>query len=110
MRYAMQCHGSRDGEWDNMHEGAAAKVWRPRNTAVEAIAKCMAWTGFIYIPAMQVVDLTTGDVVWRRASEYDVGAGAPIEHEHEALARDAAKRILSGAPEEEATSPQEALF
>lgn len=54
-----------EGRWEPMENGKAKKPWRPRKTAEEAIAKCMQWTGLLYLPAMQVVDLDTGRVVWR---------------------------------------------
>lgn len=68
-----------DRGWTPMENGAAAKVWRPRDTAEEAATKCLRWTGLVEIPAMQVVDLETGDVVWRgNSSGYYAEAGEPI--------------------------------
>src|SRR5262245_43407222 len=76
--YQMQRHDRRDDRWVPMEHGAAPAVWRPRPTAVDAAAKCLAWTGGLGIPAMQVVDMTTGAVVWRIVSEFDPAAGEPI--------------------------------
>lgn len=59
--FQMQCH---HGEWEPMESGAGGHVWRPRKTEREAIKKCAEWTGLLFIPAMRVVDLTTGVVVW----------------------------------------------
>lgn len=77
-RFQMQWHDRKGGHWVLMEDGAAPAVWRPRPTAVDAAAKCLTWTGGIGIPAMQVVDMETGDVVWRIVSEYDPDAGEPI--------------------------------
>ena len=59
-----------------------------RQPAAEGIGKCLAWTGFHCIPAMQVVDLASGLVVWRGLLEpfhyegrwhfTDAEAGPPI--------------------------------
>jgi hypothetical protein len=48
-----------------MDKGPARKVWLPRASAIDAVMKCMRWTGLLYIPEMQVLDLDTGAVVWR---------------------------------------------
>lgn len=69
-RFRMQAFSSTPGIWANMEDGAAGKVWRPRQTAEDAIRKCVEWTGRIGIPAMQVVDLETGEVVWRDSRRY----------------------------------------
>jgi hypothetical protein len=77
--FQMQAWGSADGVWRAMEEGAAASRWRPRATLIDAAAQCMAWTGFLGIPAMQVINLQTGDVAWRFGHEtYEADAGAPI--------------------------------
>lgn len=58
-------------------EQGSGQVWHPRATAVDAAAKCLAWTGFTGIPAMQVINLATREVVWR-CSTYYPQAGQPI--------------------------------
>ena len=83
-RFQMLSWEHEDG-WEPMENGAASSVWRPRPTEVEAIAKCMAWTGFLYIPAMEVVDLASDTVVWRRVGPY-TDAGPEIAHPNEHLA------------------------
>lgn len=80
--------------WKPMEEGPAANVWRPRPTALEAAAKCLAWTGLVEIPAMQVVDLGTGEVVWRGSAHYP-DAGEPIAPEWDALVRQQAHAELA---------------
>lgn len=112
--FQMQTWSSKGLRWEPMEEGAAPAVWRPRATAAEAIAKCLAWTGFHCIPSMQVVDITSGRVVWRGLMEpfHHDGewhfvapeAGQPIDSEDERLARRIAQTMLSRP--EPATSPQ----
>ena len=100
-RFRMEAHaGNRNGRkpddplWQRM-EGAAGHVWRARATNVEAIAKCMAWTGFAYIPAMQVIDDHTGQVIWRGVSDLDQARGLePISHPMEDVARRLAQDTL----------------
>lgn len=65
----MEHWSSADRRWERMDEGPAARVWRARPTAEDAIEKCRAWTGGIGIPAMQVID-EAGAVVWRDSSRY----------------------------------------
>jgi hypothetical protein len=87
----MQSFSSTPATWSAMEKGAAGSVWRPRATAELAIKKCVEWTGKIGIPAMQVVDLETGEVVWRDSRQYPQ-AGPPIpagRHEWE--------KVTSGA-------------
>jgi hypothetical protein len=103
-RFQMQSWSSRELCWEPMEEGAAASVWRPRKTAVEAVAKCLAWTGLLCIPAMQVVDRASGEVVWRGLVDpfehdgewhyTDAEAGPPITFAEEKLARSAARARL----------------
>lgn len=70
MTFVMEHWRSTAAGWERMDTGPAKSVWRARATADEAIAKCRAWTGDVGIPAMQVVDTDTGEVVWRDASAY----------------------------------------
>lgn len=69
--------------WGSMVRGDQAdRVWRPRTTAADAIVKCLAWAGTRLdvqecIPPMQVVDDSTGAVVWRSAS-YHGESGDPV--------------------------------
>lgn len=115
-RFQMQSFRSSTGEWTPMESGAAADVWRPRATAVDAAAKCLAWTGFIGIPAMQVVDLTTGEVVWRFSDRYpQAGESIPLPATGERLARERARTLLAEHPQrpaDDADSPdlQAGLF
>ena len=114
--FRMESFGSRAGEWHAMDEGPAKSVWRPRKSAAEAAGKCLAWTGRVGIPAMQVRNLATGEVVWRFGSEtYEAEAGPRIElpEAEEALAwrladeklREASAEFRAGA--EEAPAPNE---
>jgi len=65
------------GAWHPMEDGAAGHHWRPTVAAQPAIDHCRAWTGSVSIPAMQVVDLSTGVVVWRDPGPYP-DAGPPV--------------------------------
>jgi hypothetical protein len=108
-RFQMQSHRSTSGVWEAMENGAAAHVWRPRPTAVDAVSKCLSWTGFVGIPAMQVVDLATGVVVWRLGSEYDPDAGDPVKlpaAEQERAER-MARAVLADRPRPEDDDPDE---
>lgn len=78
-----------------MEDGAAGHVWRPRRADVDAIGKCLAWTGFLLIPAMQVVDLDTGRVVWRGSGRYP-DAGPCIGHPQANVARAIATNMIRG--------------
>lgn len=69
-QFQMQQWRSTAEGWEPMEEGVAPKVWQPRSTAEEAVHKCLEWTGTICIPAMRVVDLSSGDVVWQDTSRY----------------------------------------
>lgn len=84
--------------WKPMQDGPAASVWRPRPTALEAAQKCLEWTGLVEIPAMQVVDLATGTVVWR-GSAYFPDAGPPITPEWDPLVRAQARTALAEGTE-----------
>lgn len=61
--FQMQSHHK--GVWTPMENGAAPKHWAPTKTAYEAVRHCIAWTGGVSIPAMRVIDLSTGEVVWQ---------------------------------------------
>lgn len=89
----MQSWSSADGEWSAMEDGVGGRVWRPRQTAIEAAVKCLTWTGLIGIPAMQVVDLASGEVVWRHSDQYP-SSGAPVVPEWHARAVAAARADL----------------
>lgn len=69
-RFQMQSFRSCTGEWIPIDTGAAGHMWRPRATAVDAAAKCLTWTGLVGLPAMQVIDMETGEVVWRFSDQY----------------------------------------
>ena len=106
--FAMECwhdagwrnaQGKRYAEpgWTRMdREGDRTATWRPRGSARDAAAKCLAWTGGIGIPTMRVVDLATGEVVWQWGADDDVhaGAGAPILPPWDAQAREDARAQL----------------
>jgi hypothetical protein len=59
-----------DRGWTAMEAGVAPTVWQPRATREEAVHKCLEWTGLTCIPAMRVVDLSTGTVLWQDTSWY----------------------------------------
>lgn len=63
--FQMQSYRSAKGEWVPMEDGAARRTWLVRKTREDAVHKCIEWTGLICIPAMRVIDLATGDVVWQ---------------------------------------------
>jgi hypothetical protein len=65
------------------HRAGVARVWRPRATAREAITKCCEWTGWAFIPAMQVRELSSGLIVWRRGIESYPAIWPEVEHEDE---------------------------
>ena len=69
--FQMQSYRSVAGVWEPMEDGAGRKVWLPRKTREEAVHKCLEWTGLLCIPAMRVVDLATGDVIWQDRWEKD---------------------------------------
>lgn len=75
--FQMQSFQPSTGAWTPMDQGSGGQVWRPRATAVDAAAKCLAWTGFTGIPAMQVINLATREVVWR-CSDYYPQAGKSV--------------------------------
>lgn len=93
--------------WVPMEDGAGASAWRPRRTAMEAAVKCLAWTGLVSIPAMQVVDLDTGAVVWRSSDRYP-DSGAPILPVWHVHAENAAQAELKAdeAPAEPIAEPE----
>ena len=64
--------------WEPMENGAAASVWVPRSTPQEAAVKCLMWTGLTKIPAMRVVDLASGDVVWQPPAEWSPEIPDPV--------------------------------
>ncbi|MGF3055633.1 hypothetical protein [Microbacterium sp. YY-01] len=73
MTFRMQSWSSSRAEWTAMDEGPAKSVWKPRRTREEAVHKCIEWTGAILIPAMRVIDLDTGTVIWQDTSRYPEG-------------------------------------
>jgi hypothetical protein len=75
--FQMQAWSSTEQQWVPMEKGSAPAIWRPRALAVDAVIKCMEWTGLVFIPAMQVVDTADGSIVWRESRKYP-DAGAPI--------------------------------
>lgn len=67
--------------WEPMENGAASSHWRPKKDLHAAVRHAAGWSGAVYgmgIPAMQVVDLATGAVLWRCAVAYP-DAGESIE-------------------------------
>lgn len=93
----MESHSSTPAEWSVMKDGP----WRPRPTVVEAVAKCLAWTGLLGIPAMRVRDQETGTVVWAWGDGiYEDAAGPWVELpvEEWRLAKQAARARLTGKP------------
>jgi hypothetical protein len=80
-RFQIEHWRSNAGAWEPMQDGPASSVWQPRETFAEAVDKALAWTGGTAdgwcVPAMQVRDLHTGDVIWRASATYPE-AGEPI--------------------------------
>ncbi len=69
--------------WSPMENGAARSRWMPKPDARAAVHQAARWAGAIHglgIPAMQVVELPTGRVIWRDSHQYPA-AGAPIAPE-----------------------------
>jgi hypothetical protein len=97
LAYQMQEWAQKDGarSWVPMEDGAAAARWKPRRDPRAAVALAAGWTGAYYlgggIPAMQVVELPTGTVIWRDSARYP-DAGEPIEPawQHEVYAAERA--------------------
>lgn len=113
MTFQMQHWQSRDRAWSPMEDGAARAVWRPRPTREEAVYKALCWTGSPCIPAMRVVDLDTGEVVWQETSYYP-DAGAPIVPDwtvplYEAMRRDTTLDV-GEVVVQDTTPPADALF
>ena len=66
--------------WVPMENGVAPVRWRPVHEPREAVEHAAAWSGAVNgfgIPAMQVVELGTGRVIWRSSEQYE-DAGEPI--------------------------------
>lgn len=58
--------------WRPMEQGAAPAHWRPKTVESDAVRRCLRWAGGLFglgIPAMRVVDLSTGEVVWAHTGE-----------------------------------------
>lgn len=91
MTFQMQSWSSRDHAWTPMEDGPARSRWLPKPTAIEAARQCIEWTGLISIPAMQVMDVTTGEVVWRDSRHYP-DAGPSIFPEWDHAVREEARR------------------
>lgn len=66
----MQSWSSTRAEWSPMEDGPGKSVWKPRRTREEAVHKCIEWTGVVIIPAMRVIDLDTGLVIWQDTTRY----------------------------------------
>jgi hypothetical protein len=63
-----------------MEDGAARTRWMPKRDARAAVDQAASWAGAIYglgIPAMQVVEMPSGRVIWRDSHQYPA-AGAPV--------------------------------
>lgn len=90
MTFQMLAYSSTPAEWNPMEKAGGAK-WKPKQTLIEAARQCLEWTGCIGIPAMQVIDLTTGDVVWRDSDQYPE-CGEPIRHEWDPALRAAVRQ------------------
>ena len=93
--------------WVPMEDGAAKAHWKPKKTPQDAVYQAMRWTGLIAIPAMQVVNLETGEVVWRDPG-HDDAAGPAIEPEWAAVLRRQVRReqALAAQTEAEARDPK----
>ncbi|MFI5736209.1 hypothetical protein ACIA49_39205 [Kribbella sp. NPDC051587] len=96
--------------WSPMENGAARSHWMPKPTARAAVRQAAMWAGAVYglgIPAMQVVELPSGRVVWRDSHQYPA-AGAPVAPEWQADVYAAARAAYDAdCRAEEATSDPE---
>ncbi|WP_067198878.1 hypothetical protein [Microbacterium sp. XT11] len=72
-----QMQSYHDGVWTPMENGNASKHWAPKKSRYEAVHMCIAWTGGVCIPAMRVVDLSTGKVIWQ--DRWDGGNAADLD-------------------------------
>jgi hypothetical protein len=94
----MQSWSSRDLAWMPM---GGRGPWRNRDSPVDAAAKCLSWTGLIGIPAMQVVDVQAGAVVWRISDRYpEAGPTVVLPLDDEILAWERATEALGLAADE----------
>lgn len=89
--FQMQSH--HDGVWTPMEDGAGKSVWRPRASAMDAARKCLTWTGLVGIPAMRVVDLADGAIVWADTAQYPE-SGPPVVPAWDAGLRESVRREL----------------
>ncbi|AIY17757.1 hypothetical protein GUY44_06995 [Pimelobacter simplex] len=79
--------------WEPMENGAAKARWKPKRDARAAVMQAARWAGAVVglgIPAMQVVELPSGRVIWRDSARYPA-AGAPVAPPWQAEAYDAAR-------------------
>lgn len=102
--------------WEPMENGAAAAHWKPKLTARAAVEHASTWAGGaggVGIPAMQVVELPSGRVIWRDSHRYPA-AGDPVAPAWQAEVYAAAKAESDAeryAPSTPEPGPeQEALF
>lgn len=107
MPYEMQSWSSSAGAWSTMDRDNIAQ-WKPKANALDAAVRCLVWTGLIGIPAMQVVDVETGLIVWRDSSMYP-DAGPSVVPEWDAMVRAEARAELN-APARTERREQPTLF
>lgn len=72
--------------WVPMENGAGSARWKPKTDARAAVQQAATWAGGcggVGIPAMQVVEIPSGRVIWRDSHRYPA-AGAPIAPEWQA--------------------------
>jgi hypothetical protein len=105
--FRMQSWSSRDQVWHSHDLQPGKEVWKPRPTLEDAAVKCLTWTGLIGIPAMQVIDMSTGEVVWRYSDEYpDAGESIPLPNEE--AVRERVRADLRADRDQPAQSPVDA--
>lgn len=75
-------------QWEPMEDGAAKARWAPKATARDAVLQACRWAGAVHgvgIPVMQVVELPSGEVIWRDGHfEFYPDAGGPVVPEWQA--------------------------
>ncbi|WGX98757.1 hypothetical protein [Nocardioides sp. L-11A] len=103
--------------WEPMENGAAKARWKPKKDARAAVKQAARWAGAVWgvgIPAMQVVELPSGLVIWRDSARCPA-AGEPVapswQDEAYAEAR-VDQRAEDGAPTtaEDVVEQQAVLF
>lgn len=103
--------------WVPMEDGAAAAHWRPKRDVRAAVTQAATWAGAVWglgIPAMQVVEVPSGTVVWRDSVRYP-DAGEPVapawqDEVYAAAKAEHAREASEPAPAPAPATTQESLF